>query len=60
MARRYNLGQTSTAPDVDLDGGILRIWKALQRINGKLELSDTKTKRARRALALPESGCAGA
>src|SRR5437016_10945619 len=39
--------------DVDLDMGYLRISKQLQRINGKLQLVEPKTKRSRRSLALP-------
>ena len=39
--------------DVDLDMGYLRISKQLQRINGKLQLVEPKTRRSRRSLAMP-------
>lgn len=39
--------------DVDLGMGYLRISKQLQRVNGKLELVDPKTRRSRRSLAMP-------
>ena len=42
-------------PDVDLELGYLRVSKQLQRINGKLELVEPKTKRSRRTLAMPPS-----
>ena len=39
--------------DVDLELGFLRISKQLQRVDGKLELVDPKTRRSRRSLAMP-------
>lgn len=41
--------------DVDLQMGYIRISKQLQRIEGKLQLVEPKTKRSRRSLALPAS-----
>jgi integrase len=39
--------------DVDLDGGVLRLRKQVQRVDGKLQLVDLKTRRSRRTLPLP-------
>jgi integrase len=39
--------------DVDLNAGTLRITGALQRLNGQLERTATKTKSSKRALSLP-------
>jgi integrase len=39
--------------DIDLELGMLRITKQLQRINGEFHLVEPKTKRSRRTLALP-------
>jgi Site-specific recombinase XerD len=39
--------------DIDLDAGTLRVNQALQRVNGKLLLSEPKTEKSRRALPLP-------
>jgi integrase len=39
--------------DIDLEMGYLRVCKQLQRVNGKLQLVDPKTKRSRRSLAMP-------
>jgi len=39
--------------DVDLDGDMLRVRKQLQRIDGKLQLTEPKTARSRRSIALP-------
>jgi integrase len=41
--------------DVDLDMGYIRVTKQLQRIDGRLQLVEPKTKRSRRTLALPAS-----
>jgi integrase len=41
--------------DVDMQMGYLRISKQLQRIDGRLQLVEPKTKRSRRTLALPQS-----
>jgi len=41
--------------DVDLDIGSLRIEKQLQRIEGRLQLVELKTKLSRRALIMPSS-----
>lgn len=40
--------------DVDLENGTLTVKHQLQRINGKLQLVDPKTARARRTLSMPE------
>src|SRR5262249_40590509 len=40
--------------DIDLDGGSLTVRAALQRINGKLQLVEPKTKRSRRTIPLPQ------
>ncbi len=40
--------------DVDLAAGTLRVRHALQRVDGRLELVETKTPRSRRTLPLPE------
>src|SRR5262249_9803415 len=40
--------------DVDLEAGVLRVQFALQRIEGRLELDELKTRRSRRSLALPQ------
>ncbi len=39
--------------DIDLDGRTLTVRKQLQRINGKLVLTEPKTTRSRRSIALP-------
>ena len=39
--------------DVDLDKGNLSVRYALQRVNGKVELVEPKTKKSRRTIALP-------
>ena len=39
--------------DVDLERGTLRVQKQLQRIDGKLQLTEPKTERSRRTIALP-------
>lgn len=39
--------------DVDLDAGDLHVRKQLQRIDGRLELQEPKTRKARRSVALP-------
>lgn len=39
--------------DIDLDRGILAVRAALQRINGKLQLVELKTKAAHRSINLP-------
>jgi integrase len=39
--------------DVDLENGTLSVRYALQRIKGKLELVEPKTKKSRRTIALP-------
>jgi integrase len=39
--------------DVDLDGGTLRVRHQMQRVNGKLQLVEPKTKKSRRTVALP-------
>jgi len=40
--------------DIDLDSGTLTIRKAMQRVDGKLQLVDPKTTKSRRTVALPE------
>ena len=40
--------------DVDLEAGTLTIRHALQRIDGQLQLVETKTPRSRRTVPLPE------
>ena len=39
---------------VDLDGATLRVRVALQRVGGTLQLVETKSKRARRSLTMPD------
>lgn len=39
--------------DVDLDKGTLSVRYALQRVDGKVELVEPKTKKSRRTIALP-------
>ena len=39
--------------DVDLDGGTLAVRRGLHRINGQLQVMDTKTARSRRTIPLP-------
>ena len=41
-------------PDVDLERGELRVQRALQRIDGKLELVEPKSAMSRRAIRLPQ------
>lgn len=41
--------------DIDLKLGTLRVNQSLQRLNGKLEFSEPKTKSSRRVLDLPDS-----
>ena len=41
--------------DVDLDLGYLRVSKQLQRIDGKAQLVEPKTRRSRRTIAMPAS-----
>lgn len=40
--------------DVDLDGGWLQVQRGLQRIDGQLVTTDTKTRRSRRTVPLPK------
>jgi integrase len=40
--------------DADLDAGRLRVARSLQRIGGKLQLTETKTPKSRRTLPLPQ------
>ncbi|MGI8999762.1 MAG: site-specific integrase [Candidatus Limnocylindria bacterium] len=40
--------------DIDLATGTLTVWHALQRVNRRLELVETKTTRSRRTIPLPE------
>jgi len=40
--------------DVDVDGAQLRIIRSLQRIGGKLQLTETKTPKSRRTVPLPQ------
>jgi len=39
--------------DVDLDGRVLHVRRALQRVDGALRLVDTKTRASRRPLPIP-------
>lgn len=39
--------------DVDLDNGFLHVRRALQRIDGKLQLVEPKTAKSRRTIAMP-------
>jgi integrase len=39
--------------DIDLEGGELRVSRALQRVNGRLELVEPKTKKSNRPVPLP-------
>lgn len=41
--------------DVDLDGGVIHVRHALQRMNRSVQLVEPKTKRSRRRIALPAS-----
>ena len=41
--------------DLDFDNRTLRVNKALQRVNGKVQLVEPKTNRSRRTLPLPDS-----
>ena len=41
-------------PDVDLEAGRLSITQSLQRIEGRLQLSEVKTARSRRTIPLPQ------
>jgi len=41
--------------DVDFEGRVLRVNQALQRIGGKLQVTEVKTERSRRVVAIPES-----
>ena len=41
--------------DADLDGAQLRVRYSMQRIEGKLQLVETKTKRSRRTISMPVS-----
>lgn len=41
--------------DVDFEGRALRVNQALQRIGGKLQVTEVKTERSRRVVAIPES-----
>jgi integrase len=41
--------------DVDFEEGALRVSQAVQRIGGKLQVTDVKTERSRRVVAIPES-----
>jgi integrase len=41
--------------DVDLEARAFRVDQAIQRVGGKLQAAETKTKRSRRMLALPAS-----
>jgi integrase len=40
--------------DIDLEGGTLSVSRALQRIEGKLQLVETKRNRSRRTITLPK------
>jgi integrase len=40
--------------DADLDAGRLRVARSLQRIGGKLQLTETQTPKSRRTLPLPQ------
>jgi integrase len=42
-------------PDVDLDNSVVRINQSLQRFDGHLQITEVKTKRSRRVIAMPES-----
>ncbi|HZU60733.1 MAG TPA: site-specific integrase [Solirubrobacteraceae bacterium] len=44
-----------TWKDVDLDAATLRVWRQLQRLNGRLELVELKTRQSRRTLVLPRT-----
>jgi integrase len=41
-------------PDLDLDNRTLRVHRAVQRLNKGLQITDVKTERSRRTIALPE------
>ena len=41
--------------DVDFEGRALRVNQALQRIGGSLQVTEVKTERSRRVVAIPES-----
>ena len=41
-------------PDIDFESGILAVRNSLQRIDGKLQLVEVKTKRSRRTIMLPQ------
>lgn len=41
--------------DINVDSGTLSVNAALQRLNGKLQLVETKSARSRRLIALPDS-----
>jgi len=38
--------------DLDLDRGVARIWRAVERVRTKLSIRETKTERSRRAIRL--------
>jgi integrase len=40
--------------DIDLEGGTIRIQRALYRADGRLQLMDVKTPKSRRTIALPQ------
>jgi integrase len=40
--------------DIDLDGGVVHVRASLQRMNGSLQLSETKTQKSRRQLPMLE------
>jgi integrase len=44
----------SSSIDIDLTGGTLSVNRALQRIEGKLQLVETKRNRSRRTITLPQ------
>jgi integrase len=47
--------------DVDLDGGILRVRRTVQRLRGQgLVFGPPKSTRSRRSIPLPDSSCAAA
>lgn len=41
--------------DVDLDAGLLKVQRSLQRVNGELRFMEPKTARSRRTITLPAS-----
>lgn len=41
--------------DVDFEGRVLRVSQAVQRIDGKVQITEVKTERSRRVIAMPDS-----